>query len=248
MIRIPPPTTRHAGAPDVRARALFRWQARTLTTTAITGQDGVLVRAATGTAVDSVGTTYTAVHSMPRWESRTFGAAARVGLRLGADDLAWPVSVVPRTMTVVLELSEAGTRTTAGAGLFYLGNDAVTGARWLIDSTGTNYRATIHNGTTSASVTLASALPTTAQATRLTMQVTDDGTNWSVRLVRDVVSGAGEENTGWSSTIARAATFGATTQLRLNRLGSAGTQGSTWVAQCAMVAGLRDATDVLEDC
>ena len=248
MIHIPPPTTRHAGAPDVRARALFRWQARTLTTTALTGQDGALVRAASGTAVDSAGATYTAVHSMPRWESRTFGDGARVGLRLGADDLAWPVSLSPRTATVVLELSEAGTRTTAGAGLFYLGNDAITGARWLIDSTGTNYRATVHNGTTSASVTLASALPTTGQATRLTMQVTDDGTNWQVRLVSDVVRGAGEEDTGWSSTIARAATFGATTQLRLNRLGSAGTQGSTWVAQCALVAGLRDAVDVLEDC
>jgi hypothetical protein len=184
---------------------------------------------------------------MPRWESRTWGASSRLGLRMAADDLSWPVSFTPRTMTVVVEMSEAGTRTTAGAGLFYLGNDAVSGARWQIDSTGTLYRATIHNGTTSVSVTLATAVPTTGQAARLTMQVEDDGTNWRVRLVNDVVASAGEEETGWSSTIARATTFGSTTRARLNRVGSAGTQGSTWVAQCAIVAGLRSADDVMED-
>lgn len=248
MIHIPPPTTRHAGAPEVRARALFRWQARLLTTTAITGHEGALTRAATGTAVDSTGATYTAVHSMPRWESRTWGGGARLGLRMAVDDLAWPVSCTPRTMTVVVEMSEAGTRTTSGAGLFYLGNDGITGARWLIDSSGTDYRATIHNGTTSVSATLTTAVPTTGQAARLTMQVEDNGTTWRVRLLRDVVGSSGEADTGWSSTIARAATFGASTRVRLNRLGSAGTQGSTWVAQCAVVAGLRTTTDVLEDC
>jgi hypothetical protein len=248
VIRIPPPTTRHAGAPDVRARALFRWQARALTTTAITGQEGALVRAATGTAVDSTGATYTAVHSMPRWESRTFGDGARVGLRLAADDLAWPVLWTPRTASLLVECAEAGTRTTAGAGLLYVGNDAQSGARWTLDSTGTNYRATVHNGTTSVSATLSTATPTTGQGAYLLMQVEDTGTTWRVRLLLSLPSGFGETVTGWSSTIARAATFGAAPQLRLNRVGSAGTPGSTWVAQVAVVAGLRTTTDVLEDC
>jgi hypothetical protein len=79
------------------------------------------------------------------------------------------------------------------------------------------------------------------------MQVEDDGTNWRVRLIGDVIASTGESDTGWSSTIARAATFGSVSRVRLNRLGSAGTQGSTWIAQCAVVAGLRTTTDVLED-
>ena len=247
MIRTPPASARRASAPDTQSRALFRWQARDLALTAITGQIGTLVRAATGTAVDSNGITYTAAHTMPRWEARTWGGGSRLGLRMAADDLAWPVNFTPRTTTIGLERAEAGTRTTSGAGLWYLGNDGVTGARWLIDSNGTDYRATIHNGTTSVSATLATAMPTTGQAARLTMQVEDDGTNWRVRLFGDVVASTGASETAWSSTIARAATFGSTTRVRVNRIGSAGTQGSTWIAQCAVVAGLRATTDVLED-
>lgn len=248
MIRIPSPTTRRAGAPDIQPRALFRWQARTVATAALTGHTATLTRAATGTAVDSAGTTYTAAHSMPRWESRTYGSSARLGLRLAADDLEWPVLFTPRTASLLVECSEAGTRTTSGAGLLYVGNDAQTGARWLIDSSGTNYRATIHNGTTSVSATLATATPTTGQGARLLMQVEDSGTTWRVRLTLSIAGVIGETTTAWSSTITRAAAFGTTTKLRLNRVGSSGTQGSTWVAQVAVVAGLRTTTDVLEDC
>ena len=60
--------------------------------------------------------------------------------------------------------------TTANAGLVYLGNDGQTGARLILDSSGTNYRATIHNGTTSQSVSLATATPTTGQMARLLLQ------------------------------------------------------------------------------
>jgi hypothetical protein len=167
---------------------------------------------------------------------------------MAADDLAWPVLWTPRTASLLVECSEAGTRTTAGAGLLYLGNDAQTGARWTIDSSGTNYRATVHNGTTSVSATLSTATPTTGQGARLLMQVEDNGTTWRVRLILSIAGVAGETDTGWSSTITRAAMFGTTTQLRLNRVGSAGTQGSTWVAQVAVVAGLRTTTDIVEDC
>lgn len=240
----PSPPTRRGGAPVRQSTALFRWEARSLSLTATTGQVGALVRAAGGTAIDSAGVTYTAGHSSPRWEARTWDTESRLGLRMAADDLAWPVLFTPRTATIVVEMRELGTRVTSGAGLLYIGNDAQSGARWTIDSNGTNYRATVHNGTTSVSATLASATPN-AETARLTMQVEDDGSAWRVRLHNEIA--AGTEVTAWSSTIARAATFGTTTRLRLNRVGSAGTQGSTWVSLVAVVSGTRTPTDVVDD-
>ena len=238
---IPARAVRRQTAPVIATRSRFRWQGRRGSLTALTGQVGVLARSSTGTAVDSNGTTYTAVHTAPRWEARDFagtGTRRELGIRLAADDLAWTFNGTPETGTFFFEGVEAGTVGTANAGLLYLGNDAVSGARILLDSDGSTYRATIHNGTTSASVSLASAIPTSGQAFRGAVQLQDDGTNWSIRLWMDVLTVSGEEITAWSSTITRAATWGATTKIRANRTGSAGTQGSTWLRQVAWDAGL----------
>lgn len=232
---------RRTTAPALQSRSRFRWHARFATLDAITGQTGTLTRAATGTAVDANGTTVTVGHSMPRWEARDFdgtGARRELGLRMAADDLAWTFNGVPETGTLFFEVSENGTGTTANAGLVYLGNDGATGARLWVTSDGTHYKATVHNGTTSASVTLASLAPATGDAIRGVVQLNDDGTNWSIRLWLDTIATAGEEITAWSSTITRAATWGSTTKIRANRVGSAGTQGSTWVRQIAWDAGL----------
>lgn len=176
---VPGRAVRRTVAPDLSSVCRFRWQARRLSLDAITGQVGTLTRAATGTAVDITGATYTAVHSMPRYESRDFsngGSRYELGLRLVADDLSWVANLTPRTGTIGVEFSENGTRTTAGAGLVYLGNDGQTGARLIVDSAANNYRATIHNGTTSQSVSLATATPTTGQGAQLAVQLEDNGT------------------------------------------------------------------------
>lgn len=239
-------SVRRAAGPVIRSVSRFRWQARRGELEAVTAQVGTLVRAATGTAVDSAGVTYTAGHSMPRWESRTWANdRAALGLRLAADDLTWPVNWLPERASVLLELAEAGTRTTAGAGLLYLGRDDQTGARLILDSDGTNYRATIHNGTSSASATLATATPTTGQLARLVLQLDDDGTNQRVRLALTPVATGVTSETAWSSTVTRAAAWGSGALLRLNRVGSAGTQGSTWVRQVAWMPGLLTASDLL---
>jgi hypothetical protein len=235
---------RRGVAPVLVSDSRFRWVGRFGELDAVTGQVGTLTRAAAGTAVDVLGATYTAGHSMPRWESRDYSGSGRryeLGVRLAADDLTWPANWVPGTGTLLVDFSEAGTRTTANAGVVYVGNDAVSGARVSLDSDGTNYRATIHNGTTGQSVSLATVTPTTGQMTRLALQLDDDGTTQRVRLWLTV---AGVETvSAWSATVARAAAFGIGAKLRLNRTGSAGTQGSTWVRQVAWCAGLLSPDD-----
>jgi hypothetical protein len=232
---------RRTTAPELTPTSRFRWQARRGSVDALTGHVGTLVRAATGTAVDANGTTYTAGHSMPRWESRDWngtGVRDTLGLRIAADDLAWTYNGLPETGSLLVDFSEAGTIGTSGAGLVYLGNDAVSGARLTLSSNGTNYAATIHNGTTSVTATASVVTPTSGQSVRAVVQLEDDATNWRIRLWLDVLGTAGEETTSWTSTITRAATWGATTKIRANRVGSAGTQGSTWVRQIAWSAGL----------
>lgn len=236
----PARAVRRQNAPVLTAVSRFRWQGRFGALDALTGQAGTLTRAATGTAVDANGTTYTAGHSMPRWESR----ASQLGLRLAADDLTWPCNWVPEQATILIDFSEAGTRTTSGAGLLYIGNDAQSGGRLIVDASSNQYRATIHNGTTSQSVSLATSTPTTGQQARLLVQLDDDGTNQRVRLLLGIVGVSGETITAWSSTVARTATWGATAKVRANRVGSAGTQGSTWVREIAWVPGLLSADEM----
>jgi len=227
-------------APALVPVSRFRWQARRGLLQAVTGQTGTLTRAATGTAVDALGTTYTAGHSMPRWESRDYtasGARDTLGLRMAADDLTFDCNWAPETGTLLIEFSEEGTRTTSGAGLVYIGRDDQTGARLVLDASSNQYRATIHNGTTSQSVSLATSTPTTGQMARLAVQLEDTGGNQRVRLLLSIAGGA-TTTTSYSSTVTRAAAWGTGAKVRLNRVGSAGTQGSTWVRQVAWCAGL----------
>lgn len=241
-IRAPYPATlsRRAVSPTLVSACLFRWAGRWGSLDAITGQTATLTRASTATAIDSLGVTYTAGHSMPRWEVRS----EQLGIRLGADDLTWPANWVPQTLTAAVAINEQGTRTTSGAGLLYVGNAGQTGARLVIDASSNQYRATIHNGTTSQSVSAATSTPTTGQMATVAVQLEDTGGNQRVRLLLRV---AGVDTiTAWSSTVTRAATWGASSAVRLNRVGSAGTQGSTWVRDVTVVAGLLSLDDVAE--
>lgn len=241
---IPPRAERSTGVSGIRSVTRFRAQYRRGTLTALTGQAATLTRASTGTILDSNGATITVGHSMPRFESRTWTTDPAIGLRLAADDLTYPCEWVPERGTLYVSFAEAGTRTTANAGLAYIGNDAVSGARLILDSTGTNYRATIHNGTTSVSVTAASATPTTGQPCHALLQLDDDGMDWRIRLILDVPTATGDEWTAWSSTIARAATWGSGAKARANRTGSGGTQGSTWLRDWGWWPGLVTLADV----
>lgn len=241
MLTAPMPATlaRRDGALPLISRARFRWQARRGTLDALTGQAGTLVRASTATAVDANGTTYTAGYGMPRWETR--GGA--LGLRLSSDDLTWPCNWLPGPGTLLVRLSEAGTRTTANAGLLYLGNDGQSGGRVYIDAASNVYRCGIDNGTTGQTVSLTGATPTTGNAADLLLHLDDDGVNMRVRLAR-WLSGV-ESVTSYTSTVTRFAAWGSGTKLRANRMGSAGTQGSTWIREIAWEPGIVTYADML---
>lgn len=250
MITAPAPAraVRRAGAPVLASSALFHWQARRLSPYALTGQVGTLVRASTGTAVDGLGTTWTAQHSMLRHEARDWsgtGVRDTLGLRMTTDDLAWPVNFLPGQGTLYIEFAEVAT-ISASATLVYLGNDAISGARLTVDSAGTYYRAILTDGSTSETVTLAAAAPTADQCARLAVQVqfSDDLTQWRHRLLLDVLRDTVDEATAWSTYQTAPAAWGATTRVRLNRAGSAGTQGSTWVRDVAWFPELR----TLDEC
>jgi len=241
-IRAPFPATlaRRAVSPTLVSACLFRWAARWGSLDAITGQTATLTRAAAGTAIDSLGVTYAAAPSMPRWEVRS----DLLGLRLSTDDLTWPANWVPQTLTAAVAINELGTRTTAGAGLLYIGNAGQTGARLVIDASSNQYRATIHNGTTSQSVSLATSTPTSLQMATVAVQLEDTGGTQRVRLLLRVAGV--DTGTAWSSTVTRAAAWGTASTVRLNRVGSAGTQGATWVRDVTIVPGLASLDDVAE--
>lgn len=219
------------------SRCLVRWDARDASLDTVQGHTGTLVRAATGTAVDSNGTTYTAVHSQPRWEMRDdIGTRDAIGLRLAADDLTWPVAPAPAALTAYVACWEVATRTTTGAGLLYLGNAGQTGGRLLIDSTGTNYRATLHDGSTSQSATLATGTPAVGAYTELLLTVTAAG----LVTLTLAVNGGAPVSAVAGSALTLPAAWGTGAVLRVNRVGSAGTQGSTCLRRVKVAAGVHD--------
>lgn len=280
-MRTPPVTARavrRATGPVLLPASRFRWAARFGGLDAVTGQTGSLARAATGTATDSGFTSYTAGHSMPRWETRCVDTSTlvtvppsyllaedgdlilaedgdlflletggpRLGLRMDADDLAWPVSVPVESCTILADFVELGTRTTANAALLYLGNDAQTGARLTVQGTGSNYQAILTDGTSTVTSTLATGTPASGSAARLAVQVEDGGATLRVRLLLELLGTAGVTASSWSDFLTRPAAWGTTTRLRLNRAGTTGTQGSAWFAQLAYVPGLVDVDDAGE--
>lgn len=233
--RIAPPARRHSQL-QVYSSARFRARFRD-GLTALTGQVGTLSRASTSTALDTSGGTITVGYGRPRWESRAWdGSNQALGLRLSTDDLTFPCDWLPESATIAVRFMELGTRTTTNAGLLYVGNDGVSGARLIIDATGSNYRATIHNGTTGQSATLSGSKPASNAGATLLVQLDDNGTTQRVRIGLQVV-GDTFSWSSWSSTVTRAAAWGAGAKLRLNRTGSGGTQGSTWLQEVAWVPG-----------
>lgn len=235
---------------ELRSRCLAHWRAHDLTLHAeLTGLTGVLTRAATGTATDSDGTSYTAVHAQPRWDWRDLdGDSDResVGLLMGTSDrLVWsdhgnPLALVPKAMAFALEFVETGGVSVASSALLYLGNDGVTGARLFVDAASGVYRLRHHNGSTEVVVALATA-PTTGQQVRLRGQLYADG---SVQLWQQINGGV-ETATARSAANTRAASWGAgNAYLRLNSLGS-GAATTAWYESLKLAAGLPDLATLL---
>jgi len=233
---IPPVLQRESAPPRLKASARFRVQARR-GLDALTGQAATLVRASTATITDSAGATVTIGHSMPRLESRTWLGAPAIGVRLGTDDLTYPLDWLPETGTLFVEGINLGTAQTNGRGLVYLGRDDATGARLVVRGTGTTLAVDFINaGGLTSTATLGSAVANGA-AFHLVVQLDDDGTNQRVRI-GGAVNGTPVALSAYGTARARAAAWGTEARCRVNRVGSAGSQGDVWLRQLAWHAGL----------
>lgn len=232
---LPPSAVRRLGVPTLRPTAVHQWQASRLSLTALTGQAATLTRSGTGTFTDSGGTTVTAVHSMPRWESRIWFGAPAIGLRLGTDDLSWPLDWPLGTLTLLIEGINLGTAQTSGHGLLYAGLDAGTGNRLVVRGTGTTIAVDLVVGANTSTATFGSAVAN-PDPVQLVVQVEDTGTTQRVRI-GGTDAGTPVAFSAWGTAIARG-TLPSGSRLRLNRVGSAGAQGNAWVRRCAVYAGL----------
>jgi hypothetical protein len=214
--------------PALVSRCLLRFSARDTSLDARTiggALAGTLTRAASATATDSLGVSYTCPNGVARWDVR----GGLVGLRLGtADDLAWaPSQWRPQAVTLGVDLTNTGGRTITNGGVLSYAIDAGTGARLVLDSSGTNYRLTHHNGTSSVTATLAGTALASDARGRLIGWLRADG---AVRLGLALgVSGELSDVTAWSSTLTLASAWPAGARWRANRLGSGGTRGDCWL-------------------
>lgn len=167
-------------------------------------------------SVTATGGTYTAPATLPGWEL----ANSQLGINLGTSDIlrshvatGW----LPQELTGELLFVERGARTgTAGGTLLALaGDDPTSGVRVYLDTTGTYYRFTYHNGTTSVAATLTSGQPTAGQLVRMRFAISASGV---LTLRQSINSGAYTSAT--SSALALPAAWASGTRLRIGRRGS----------------------------
>jgi len=172
--------------------------------------------------IGSDGTTLAAITGQPRWQmldvDATVSGRETASLLLGASDtLAWDQPFGAQAATLLLEFVQPASFPASGKGLLYLGNDAVSGGRWFLDSTGSQYRVTHHNGSSAVTSTLSGTAPTSGQYVRLRATRAADG---SVQVHQSINFATTETSATASGTLA-VAVFGETTRLRLNGIGTA---------------------------
>jgi hypothetical protein len=220
------------------SRCMFSWESPDLHEAGLvarTGQIGVLARASATTATDRNGNSRAVAYHQPAVEMLDLDEddiRETPSLLTDADLVAWPVLFGLRDMEIYVRFIEVGTIGTSGAGLIYLGNDAVSGARLFIQSNGTHYVLSHHNGT-SAVTSTAAAAPTAGQLVELVATFNADG---SVQLTQAINAGNPASATA-SAAHTPAAAWGATTKLRANSTGTGGTTGETAFLALRVMAG-----------
>lgn len=106
---------------------------------------------------------------------------------LSAAANCWATYLVrPQARTGYLRFIEAGAIATSGATVLYVGNAGGTGARFYLESDGTNYRAVYDDGASSVSSTVDAAAPQTGDDVELYWTQGADG---RVRLMQRINQG-----------------------------------------------------------
>jgi hypothetical protein len=182
------------------------------------GHLGVFSRGATLAGVlDNNAVSYTAVDAQVAYESRLDASGAmRAGIRMGPSDRLVFADPPPISeLSGYLEMVETGARVgTAGATLFAICNDAVSGARLWLDTSGTYYRINWSDGTITRTATLTVGQPTSGQRVRLrwTLSATGVVTLW--QSINDAA-----ETTATAAALALTTAWGSEARVRLNARG-----------------------------
>ena len=202
---------RHTGP---AARYPLLWLARRLALNAESGQTGTYVNTSTDAATDHFGNNYTSVHSQPPWHYPSAATMPSVALKLKASAstvLSWPVPLIPQAMCGMIDFIENANVTVANGAIWDLSSGAGTGARIFIASTGSFYRLSYSDGTTTRTSTLA-ASPANNNRVRLRWSLSSTG----VAQLWQSVEGAAESTSGAASAHPLPATRSGTT-IRLSK-------------------------------
>lgn len=234
------------------SRALFAWdlrdgieiEASTGLLVARSGHRGTWSRGtvASGAGLLATGGTYTAPGSMPSFEARTVDGVEQPTLHMGASDtLVWTPGWLPQTLSGRLTFVELGARTTAGATLMAIsGDDPTTGVRLYLDTSGTYYRLTYHNGTTSVAATLTVGQPTSGQEVDMLW-------TWSAAglTLKQSING-GAFTTATSGALALPSAWPSGARIRLNRRGATANAAVASYSSLLFAPGLLSDTEIQE--
>jgi len=231
--------------------ALFAWDAAdgpamrwaTGGLMARTGHEGTWSRgAATLASVLAATGSYTAQGSMPGWEARTIGGVAQTVLRCGTSDrVTWVPGHGPQPFTWRMSFIELGARTAANSTLWAYANDAVSGVRFFVDTSGSFYRVTYHNGSTFVTATLTSGAPTSGQDVLL----------WGTWAANGAVTinqriNGGSQTSASSGALALPSAWAAGTLIRLNRRGASVNAAQGAYRSLVIAPGVLSESEILE--
>ncbi len=207
------------------SRCIVHFRASDLSINALSGQLGTYASSATTPAItDAEGMSVTGGILQPRFAPYEWdGDVGRGSMCLymdTTDRLSWGCEWRPRALAFYLRFVEQGARVlAAGTALMSITADTVTGARLILDTSGTgagHYRITHHNGTTGVTATLAGVQPASGDRVVLRGYLYADG---SVQLWQSV-NAAAEEFTARTAANALAASWVTGARVRLNSAGT----------------------------
>ena len=223
------------------SRLAFHWRGEWFSAEAVGGETATFARNAT--SKDSNGNTRQLNRECLAWEIVDWdGDSVREtpGLLLGASDkIYWSFQRKPTALTVYLEFVENGTKGSANAALFYIGNAGNSGARLWIDSTGSVYRVRHHNGSAEVTSTLGAG-PSNGDRDAIRVTLGSDG---KVQIFQSINGAA--ETSGSLSAANTLASAWSDTRLYLGTTGDTN-PGNMVAVRCRVALGARTAAQLVE--
>ncbi len=206
----------------------FHWEAARLALEAVSGQAAHFARTGTKAALDSAGVSRSVVEGQEAWEWVDLDADSvreTPGLLMGSGDTCWwDFLLHPTAITLYVEFVQPAAFPPAVKGLIYLGNAADTGARVLIESSGTQYRMILGDGVSGRTSALTGTAPTAGQRVQLRGTLTAAG----VIQLHQSIDGAPETDAASDAALALKSSWGGQ-RVYLNSRGSGSVGGALYL-------------------